>query len=287
MDDEEKHSIEHLKELAQKEDADKLAQGVVDYIKDVLGDLCNQPGAIFYNGRSTLKTGDIYLMGLNPGDDPVENEETINKTLNKWMSDPANFSGYCDEAWSTHRKTYEKGKAPHQQHVKKLCKILCAKQESLDQEETSGKEKVRAVFSANAIFLRTQNVPQLLKTPKIRDLRERCWRAHRLFLQIVKPKLIVCLGNYLAQDRSSFSILREWLVNDKHDVSEIKEQKLQNTNPPRYVKQFVYKNTFWGGQCCLVVGVPHPSYPIPAQLWGFLLEPGNLSFPHPNPLPRE
>ncbi len=252
--------VEVLKALAQAGDVDKLAHHVVEWLKEespIKAEM-NKPGAIFYSGRSTLKQGPIYLMGLNPGGDP---KGTINCDLTAWMNGKANFSGYCDEPWSTDKKKYEEGEAPHQQRVKKLCKILCAKQEMLDQEEASDNEKVRNVFSANAIFVRTRKASNLMDVPEYCEIRERCWEVHKLFLQIVKPKLIVCLGN--GQRLSSFSLLKDRL-------------KVSKVSYCGNGKSFLDGRWFESEELeCKVVGVPHPSrFGISVTLEQFLKETG-------------
>ena len=41
----------------------------------VSSELCNQSGALIYSSIKTLKKGDIYFLGLNPGDFQTKNQQ--------------------------------------------------------------------------------------------------------------------------------------------------------------------------------------------------------------------
>lgn len=165
--------------------ADEL-ESLVDKIREHLEPILDESGAVFYSGRQTLEgKTNFYLMGLNPGGDPtVMKEETIMKSLSDWQGrKPDAWSEYCDEYWGKSKPDPEEekpGNFPHQKWVREFC------------AKCLGEEKVRKVFSANAIFERTKKGEHL---PKGTSLDLICWQVHKLLFSKVQPKYIICLGN--------------------------------------------------------------------------------------------
>lgn len=157
---------------------------VISMVRSHLGELAHNSGEVLYNGWDTLREGPVYLMGFNPGGMPELIPTSILDSL-KNMSD--GHCSYEDDVWEWRGIDLPAGQHPHQKRVKVLAELLNL--------------NIRSVFAANAIFQRSGEANTLRGAL---GLWEKCWPVHRLFLKIVKPKIIICLGN---GRRSSFSLL--------------------------------------------------------------------------------
>jgi RimJ/RimL family protein N-acetyltransferase len=242
----------------------ELRKLVCRTVSDNLGkEYANMSGAVMYNGWSSLRPGPLYLMGLNPGGNPEEIKETVLESICALQE---NHCAYTDECWSHLECPQEpcpcRGESPHQRRVRDLVGAL---DRCLD---------LRNVFAANAIFLRSKDTQELKNRNPDNKLWERCWRVHKFFLKIVRPKLILCLGN--GNGLSPFSLLREQLLREQcSEASEVCRTRVAQqeksgkrggsgetrTNRPLYWKSFVSQVLVNGSEKlhCMVVGVPHPS----------------------------
>lgn len=210
---------------------------VISEVRKHLGDNSNKSGAVLYNGRGTLcKSNEgLYIMGFNPGGDPDKIETSVVKSLEDLKE---NHCAYEDECWKKNcpkdcQNKEHFGIKPHQKKVKLLAEIL-------------GYD-IRNVFAVNAIFIRSksQGNPQ-----ESLEIFKKCWPIHELFLSIVKPKVILCLGN--GEVMSSFALLREKLA--------LKPDQIRSHGQ---VKVFSSAIAVFGGETINshVIGVRHPSYP--------------------------
>lgn len=221
----------------------KLKKDTFEKVREHLKDDADKPGAVLYNGWSTLCKGDLYIMGFNPGGD--EKEPTVIQTLN---DRPDDYCDYNDGDWGN-----GKGNAPHQQRVKRL----------LEKLRNEDKEAICSVFAANAIFIRSTKASDL---PDPQDLWKKHWPIHQYFLAIVRPKVIICLGN---GDRlSSFSLLRA--VNEiSRKYSFCDEQSKSFRGGKYFAARFLLADN--ESHECTVVGIPHPSrFDFPKNLVEFL-----------------
>lgn len=222
---------------------------LVRQVRQILGDdLLKMPGGVFYSSRDTLKRGQFYMMGHNPGGQQNE-KETIDKDIHQWINRPlSNWSAYffSDDQWN------DKGEVPHQRRVQELGELLLGTGQG-----------IRDIFSANAIFVRTPASHMLNILPFNSDYRERCWQAHKVFLGIVKPTLIVCLGNDENVNASSFSLMKKWTCTQDSNVTR-EDCRNQVYRRARYLKWFDAKIALGSDEdqstlFCRIVGVPHPS----------------------------
>ncbi len=120
--------------------------------------------SIFYNDPfHTLKKGDIYLVGLNPGGDPQKTKFNVKDEISEfkkfYSSHNRSFSAYLDEVWGNTGSEYEKGQASHQKRVKELIESVsnCLGQFC----------SVRDIFAANLIFFRTKSKNELSYVPPL------------------------------------------------------------------------------------------------------------------------
>lgn len=180
---------------------------VMSAIKQHLGKDAEKSGAVLYNGWSTLRLSHgLYIMGFNPGGNPDTIKKSIIETLEEIRED---YCSYKDECW--HKSCREDcrdanhcGKSRHQTRVTELAKILGC--------------NIRDVFAANAIFIRSNNQDSLAE--KL-SLFENCWPIHQMFLSIVQPRTILCLGN--GEGSSAFSLLRQKLSSGEKQEGPVKE----------------------------------------------------------------
>lgn len=135
-----------------------------------------QSGSLFYTGRDAfLAPSAIYVLGLNPGGDPDEqNANTVERAIAAWKSAPAQWSAYQDDSWE--------GAAPGtwgmQPRVLHLFKGL-----SLDP---------RSVPASNVIFVRSTTESTLSADKD--GLIAGCWSVHHAVIQQLGVKAIICFG---------------------------------------------------------------------------------------------
>ena len=129
------------------------------------------PGSILYGGHETLRRGDIYLMGFNPGG---TGGDTLGVNIDAMFEKSGN--AYLDESWGDGSRIWPVGEAPLQKRVRWVL-------------ETLGVDP-RSVCATNLIFVKSRDAKGV--EYKIAGT---CWPVHEAMLGIVKPKLIVAFGN--------------------------------------------------------------------------------------------
>lgn len=191
--------------------------------KVILKHILIDHGEVIYSSHETLKKGDIYLLGLNPGGDGfISIEEHIDAMLTNTKN------AYVDAPWPNGQKKWSVGENPLQKRVNWLLSNL-------------GYE-IRDVCASNLIFKTTQNSGDLCF-----GLAGLCWPFHELVLDIVQPKIILTFGN---SKESAYSFLRAL-----YKGSEIAPQPSGHGN--WLCKAF---KTQINNKDVLVVGLPHMSY---------------------------
>jgi hypothetical protein len=137
--------------------------------------LADCPGKVFYSGTNSIQTGDLYLLGFNPGGDPDQETVTVRQHLNET---PPDFNEFVDGHWGAPNCLLDRGSAVLQKRVQWMLRNL-------------GYE-VREVCASNLIFARSTGIVTL---PASEDqLADACWPVHEFVLRIVKPKTIIALG---------------------------------------------------------------------------------------------
>lgn len=199
---------------------------MIEFKKYLLDKYKSLPGYSLYSDLTTLKRGDYYIMGLNPGGDssPTTIEEHINSLGNT-------FNVYEDDAWKPGDSI---GKKLHIKRVKRIAELL--------------DKNIRDIFSCNAIFARSISADQL---KDIDVMFNDFWNFHKYFLSIVRPKVIICLGN---GSKSSYSLLKTKRLNSVEDNF---YKNLSFKNGKYYNAVFDIDN---GDKLnTIVAGIPHPS----------------------------
>jgi hypothetical protein len=210
---------------------------IISEVKQHLGEDASKSGDVLYNGWDTLcpSNDGLYIMGFNPGGDPAKIDESILQSLEK-LED--NYCSYEDACWRKScpndcRNENHFGQSLHQNRVKQLAKVF-------DYE-------IGEVFAANAIFIRSKTQGHLRESL---DLFKKCWLIHKRFLSIVKPRIILCLGN--KEDMSAFALLREMLAIEPNQVRRCGHVKAFSSAIAVSDRETINSH---------VIGVRHPSQP--------------------------
>jgi hypothetical protein len=196
-------------------------QGILSVAQHSLSELMSQPGAILYSSYNTLKPGDVYYLGYNPGGYPPAGP-TVGQRLDELPSKTCN--DFTDLEWTT-----AAGQSTLQLRVKWLLDSLGY--------------TVEDVCSSNLIFAQSRDAKGVPE--RYADV---CWPVHEAILALVKPKLILCCGN---SQVSSFGYLQR-----KFDGEIQYSPKGVALHGDWAIKAF---RTELNGQPVLVVGFPHLS----------------------------
>lgn len=211
-------------------------QAFVQEVKGTLGEgLLGEKGGIFYNGAESLARGDIYVLGLNPGGDPTENEIRIGEDL-EFLEKCPNRK-WLWEDWGLD------GRYKYQPRTQELLLKLA----------DGCRDKACRICLVNLIFRQSPNA----KDRSIWNNEEGCryWKVHQLILKIVQPRLIVAIGN--REGPSAFSFLRD---KSRCSIERISYSPLgHNKRYRRYLKSFRDEDALTGHPV-IVVGLPHFSW---------------------------
>ena len=164
-----------------KEEIPKIA-------KDALSEDLNKFGSILYSSHETLKSGDVYLLGFNPGG---AGGNSVEQSINSMLTNTDN--SYLDECWENRNGVWANGEAPLQKRIQWIL-------ESLDLN-------TRDVCASNLIFLKSRGASDISFS-----LAKKCWPVHEAILNIIKPKLIIAFGN---SEVSPYGFLHTMLGGDE------------------------------------------------------------------------
>jgi hypothetical protein len=201
-------------------------------IVTALGDRLDDSGSVLTNGWRTLEPGLLYVMGLNPGGETQRHREfTLRRHLDELGDDTAALQFGDNGRFATNVRA-----------------MVCAFHADADR-----------VFMTNAIFLRTAGALDL--NGREHQLFEASWPVHAWFLSIVRPKIILCLGN----GRSGPSAMG--LLAGKAGIDWDKDVRYAVNAPSRnrfrhgcwFDAVFPVSGDGQQGLSCTVVGAPHPS----------------------------
>ncbi|CAM3101858.1 Uracil-DNA glycosylase-like domain-containing protein [Sphingomonas antarctica] len=138
--------------------------------------LLSRSGSIFYTGRAAFKApSQLYILGLNPGGDPVaQAEDTIGTDRQRFLEGPASWSAYADESWA--------GAAPGTLGIQpRVLHLLAA----------LGLNP-RTVPASNILFARSATEAALAKE-KI-DLLRACWPVQKAVIDTLGVQIVLCFG---------------------------------------------------------------------------------------------
>jgi hypothetical protein len=199
-----------------------LLHALIDLIPESLLD---RSGSVFYSGKKAFTgTKPIYVLGLNPGGDPLEmSDETIGLHIDQMLQQkPDDWCAYRDESWGN----APKGTWRMQPRVLHFLSGL-----GLNPGE---------VPASNIIFVRSRNGRDL--AGEFDALAAGCWPFHERVIAGLGIKSIVCFS------RSASSWIRGRL-NATREVGEFIE------NNGRRWRSTAYSNK----QGITIFTLPHPS----------------------------
>lgn len=226
-----------LRRLADRMTRDEIAS----LVRTNLGARADDPGSVIYSGLDTLKPNPFYIMGYNPGGCLAVDAPPLSGICK--LKD-ANWSAYLHQCW--HCKSNEKcthiGASGESispvRHQRTVCELIGL----LGRSPTE-------IFATNAIFIRSRDVATLHDS---KDLWKLCWPVHREFLDVIRPRWIICLGN-----ANSGSVLR--LLLDTCDQPMKVESCGCNFRDGKVVREVTFDLHQPEPLKCNILAIPHPS----------------------------
>lgn len=194
----------------------------IKFSKENLTEILLKNGTVLYSSKNTLRKGDYYILGLNPGGSSNRGTSILNSLTN--LPDYEHNAYLHDEPWED---KYEVGGHPLQKGLKALCNYL-----EIDLEN---------ILASNLIFFRTPND----KSINFQDA-DNCWIVHEKLLSIVQPKIIISFGNGRI---SPF----QYIINNYPATN----FELKKTKHPRYNAKILKTKIL--NLDLLIIGLPHLS----------------------------
>ena len=150
----------------------RVVEELAVFAREHLRSILDMSGEVLYSGAATLKPGQVYLLGHNPGGDAQSRTlKTVRSSLDELPTKTIN--SYLDTRWNGRAV----GASPLQRRVVWLLRAL-------------GFEP-RTVGASNLIFVRSRDAA----ASQFDVYADLCWLVHEQILQIVKPQLVVVFGN--------------------------------------------------------------------------------------------
>ena len=138
--------------------------------------ICSKSGSVFYSGREAF-TGkkSLYLLGLNPGGDPVAQvENTVDRHIVEHRQRQDRWSAYANDSWEGARPgTW--GMQPRVLHM--------LREAGMDPQLTP---------ASNVVFARTPNEAALREAKSA--MLQACWPVHQAVIDELGVGVIVCFG---------------------------------------------------------------------------------------------
>jgi hypothetical protein len=211
-------------DIVKKEQLPKLAE-------QYFGHLFNRYGEGIYSSHETLKKGDVYLLGLNPGG---EGHTLLGDFISKTLTRTEN--SYLDETWiNGQSKKYVKGGAPLQKRIQKLLV-------GLDQN-------VADVCASNLIFTTSKSSQDDNFNFGFAGT---FWPFHKAVIEIIQPKVIITFGN--AKLHSPFGFLKSMYCDDSTS------RTFESISAEHGTWECYGFKTVFNGRETAIIGLPHLSY---------------------------
>jgi len=187
-------------------------------------EILRRSGRVFYAGADAFaKPSRVYLLGLNPGGDPVaQSHETIASDLDAFRARSVPWSAYVDDSWNG----APAGTWGMQPGVRRLLVGL-----GIDP---------RQIPSSNVVFVRSRDEAALHREKGA--LLHACWPIHEAVINSLGVKTVVCFGKTAGR----------W-VRERLDANDLVDS-FRETNKRGWLNE-AYRSA--GGQT--VVTLTHPS----------------------------
>jgi hypothetical protein len=163
-----------------------------------------ESGKVFYTGRAAFaKPAELYVLGANPGGDPLNypSETVGNHTRQVLTQLPDDWSAYRDEIWEGALPgTY--GMAPRVLHLFRQLGL-----------------QPGLVPASNLFFVRSRREEHIKERQAA--LAELCWPFHTDVIDVLRPRVILCLGNtagsYVRKKLGANQLVAQFIEqNDRH-----------------------------------------------------------------------
>ncbi|MBB1288832.1 hypothetical protein H5085_10530 [Pseudoalteromonas sp. SR43-6] len=195
------------------------------------GHLYNRFGEGIYSSHETLREGDVYLLGLNPGG---EGHTLLGDFMSKTLTRTDN--SYLDEIWVNGQSSkYKKGSAPLQKRIQGLLEGL--------------NQNVADVCASNLIFTTSKSSQDSNFNFGFAGT---FWPFHQAVIEIVKPKVIITFGN--AKHLSPFGFLKSMYL-DECNLDSFQAIPAEHGTWECYGFK-----TMFNGRETAIIGLPHLSY---------------------------
>lgn len=198
----------------------------------MLSDIIDGRGKTLYSSINTLKRGNLYLMGSNPGGTKGNDlrdhlDKLENQTDNEY-----------DKGWGDVQGEYDPGEHHLQLNVKHL----------LEKLDYGYKE----VCASNLIFQGSKNQNEI----NYNKLANLCWPVHQIIIDIIQPKVILVFGNGFEDSPYAY-------IKKKHsDIKKERPTDLNETFPADHsnwkIKTFK-TDIFEFNHDVTIIGIPHLS----------------------------
>jgi hypothetical protein len=156
-----------------------MTNGISDlvvYAKHHLSPILQREGSILYSAAITIRPGDLYILGLNPGGEPGQpGTTTIAESLDALPNKTAN--DYLEKWGDGRRGTYDAGCHPLQMRLRWLTEQLGF--------------ALTDACASNLIFARSRYG----KDAGYQSLAKMCWPVHERIIEHVRPRLLIVFGN--------------------------------------------------------------------------------------------
>ena len=207
-----------------------IAENFVEFVHGAIPDLLDSSGRVLYSAFRTMQAGNLYILGINPGGDPVTlAANTIRANLTALPGCTEN--AYIDENWGK--------KGPGNGKVQRRLRYIV--------ESILG-EKLADVCASNLVFVRSK------RSESVKDVAfaHKCWIVHRQILKLVRAKIILSLGN---GPGTAYQYIRRF-AHDPAQSCSAEDSRLSGYSNWR-CKSF---DATIDGRVTRVIGLPHPSF---------------------------
>ena len=152
-----------------------LARMIEELVRTIPTSVMQQSGQVLYAGRSAFsQTGPLYILGANPGGDAIDHSQlTVERHTRLVLEERAyRWSAYQEESW--------RGLPAEKSRLRRGILHLLAK---LDVDP-------KDIPSSNVCFVRSRRLGDV----DFKSWAEDCWAFHEAVINLIGPRLIVCLG---------------------------------------------------------------------------------------------
>ena len=165
-------------------------------------DMHERPGCVLLSGIRTIRPGDFYVMGFNPGGDPG----AIPSPITELIAMPTGRSAYTDQCWRAGCPEFNCDHFDAEGRIAERDLVIHQRRMMALLRDTLGVQPAEVPVT-NAIFARSASAAELkAQTGHSRaEWWGACWPIHQHLLSEVRPRAIISLG--FGATTSAFGLL--------------------------------------------------------------------------------